>query len=1194
MARPKQAGSTKGKAKARDAEPKAKTKSAKATRSSAADVPARLTAELQRLRGLSNGALGTDETATLGRELSTADLIKTSDSHVRLLVASCVAELFRITAPDSPFASDQVLFDVFGVIIRALHDTTKETDVAWLGLLETLAAVKSCNLAVGLRAEVDDRDLVVDLFKCLFERLQDDHSAKVEANMVAIMVGCLEESAETLGPAVLETLLEPLLDASKARSYRLAQHVIEKAADVLQSHLSTFFNGALVDVRGASEHSVLKEHTHKLVYEVHKVHPGLLLYVLPNVCLQLQVDDFATRSSAIALMGRLFASSHADYGAQYLKNFREFLDRFRDVDKRVRLQMLQVCAIIFQRKPDLAPLIEPEMALRLQDPDWEVRQLAVNELCDLANVALASVSVSTLRQIGERMKDKKVVIRKEAMTGLAQIYAAHVATALATGAQDGTAAAAALGWVPDYVLKCFAYPQQELKLRAVQLLDDILLPKGASELLRMKGLVFIWKQLDAAAKEALRRIHTERLAARDAVVGFLRIKQLVRHKKNMTTATPEVAHMVACLGELQPLLPETDGWRALAEKLALWKDHKLVKHLDTLTAAGSAGADLRAARDDVVKLLGSKTPLGAWMKNVCRKVAMATLNAASVGCLLALLPESRDAKPVAELLEFAAAIAPQLFAPHLNTLEALLDDDVQALCVLRVLGAYGKHRLAQPAAPAPDTGLLAVLLGAAQHSETATIVLAATRALVRLFPAAPGVRDWHRSLAAAPFVDDGPLLALAALTKHVRADDAALVAKALAVVTATGALPKPKKKEVAVAAAAVKVLVHALPHAPDEARAALDALVPLLATSAALLRKAVATGLLVLVRTPALERALTLTEWRSLAYTTVDEDVGVREAVGKKLAATLLRHALAQPHKYTAVLALAAAAEPMAELRKTARGALAASVQRLRRAFEAQEADEDEASALLVPEYTLPFVVHLMLHAQQAKVAEASAVLLDALVPAAAAEADNIAFLLQMLHKMSLCHDVTHPGSSALYKLLPSISAALKAKIKNPANLKPYPGQIFLPKELFAPGRSAPDDGASDADDAADVDEPVPKKKRTLKAPAAPRPKKAKPTSAADVDAEDLPSRQMPSRRVKQAAANLADQDSDVDEEAAEAAPPASSIRAYFTPKPKSAASPAPVAVSDEDNEEETKGSDDEEEAKDSDDEGTYRRRRRR
>lgn len=63
------------------------------------------------------------------------------------------------------------------------------------------------------------------------------------------------------------------------------------------------------------------------------------------------------RQETVALLGRLFASSHADYGEQYRKNFREFLGRFKDINKEIRLQMVQIGCILLQRKPNLATMI---------------------------------------------------------------------------------------------------------------------------------------------------------------------------------------------------------------------------------------------------------------------------------------------------------------------------------------------------------------------------------------------------------------------------------------------------------------------------------------------------------------------------------------------------------------------------------------------------------------------------------------------------------------------------------------------------------------------------------------------------------------------------------------------------------------------------------------------------------------------
>ncbi|KAF4318418.1 hypothetical protein BBO99_00002843 [Phytophthora kernoviae] len=192
--------------------------------------------------------------------------------------------------------------------------------------------------------------------------------------------------------------------------------------------MSHFFNNILIDAPGSQRSSELKEHVYTLIYEVHKIDPSLLLYVLPNVCLQLQVDEVTTRSEAIGLMGKLFASSHADYGHEFMKNFRDFLGRFRDASKEIRLQIVQISVAIWEHKSELAGLLEKEFILRLSDPEWEVRQLVVHELCDLAANRLDLISEECLRVVGERMKDKKVTLRKETMTGLSQVFSTHISS----------------------------------------------------------------------------------------------------------------------------------------------------------------------------------------------------------------------------------------------------------------------------------------------------------------------------------------------------------------------------------------------------------------------------------------------------------------------------------------------------------------------------------------------------------------------------------------------------------------------------------------------------------------------------------------------------------------------------------------------------------------------------------------------
>ncbi|TMW64995.1 hypothetical protein Poli38472_009162 [Pythium oligandrum] len=694
-------------------------------------------------------------------ELFHEKIIDNDEKSVRSLAACCFAELLRVYAPDMPFKANEELYDAFQLILEQLrclavegneesNSNASSTDLHNLYILESLANVKSCSLLIGMDFTIDENEepLLIQLFRTFFSTIRKEHSVKIENLMLSVMVSCVEES-DTIDQPLLDVILAPLVHGGSAVDntlmgdksgqgsiergpYHMAQELIRRTNDQLQNHLSHFFNSILVEASTAFVHktSDLKEHVYTLIYEVHKINSSLLLYVLPNVCMQLQVDEIATRSEAIALMGRLFASAHADYGHDYMKNFRDFLGRFRDVSKEIRLQMVQVCAIIWQRKAELAPLIEKEFIQRLSDPEWEVRRLAVNEVCDLAANAIDLVSEDCLRQVGERMKDKKVLIRKETMTGLSQVYAAHISShwdvqgSNSQGADKAfdlsvtsTANTKKLGWVPDFVLKCFAYPQEELKLRVIQLLDDILLPKAFAEPTRAKGLAFLLHSLDASSKEALRRILSERAKCNAIVGAFLKARRLSRMTSGRPTGNVDES-MLRATGVLErglaPLFSETSNLGKLLEQLVRWKDQSVFKQLEILCDYSASQQDARSARDRLIKSVGSKTALGDFLKNVCRKLNNLTVSQGTIGTYFGFfiandMHHHRENRVIVDLLLMVSRITPQLFTEFIHEeFEAILvaaeeepneeseeepreRDSKAMLGLLGVLGQFSKH-----------------------------------------------------------------------------------------------------------------------------------------------------------------------------------------------------------------------------------------------------------------------------------------------------------------------------------------------------------------------------------------------------------------------------------------------------------------------------------------------------------------------
>ena len=122
----------------------------------------------------------------------------------------------------------------------------------------------------------------------------------------------------------------------------------------IEPAVRTFINHVLVGTALPDEavgSSDLTDHVYPLIYELHKIDPGLLLHILPNICAQLKTDEEDLRLRAVKLLGQLFSSQYTDYASQFQRNFREYLSRFIDVSPAIRIEMIDCCSLIMKKKP---------------------------------------------------------------------------------------------------------------------------------------------------------------------------------------------------------------------------------------------------------------------------------------------------------------------------------------------------------------------------------------------------------------------------------------------------------------------------------------------------------------------------------------------------------------------------------------------------------------------------------------------------------------------------------------------------------------------------------------------------------------------------------------------------------------------------------------------------------------------------
>lgn len=75
--------------------------------------------------------------------------------------------------------------------------------------------------------------------------------------------------------------------------------------------------------------------------------------------MQLQAEDENTRIKAVQILGSLYGSPHASYATTELptKYIQEYLNRFIDVSKHVRLKLIEQACLIMKSKSQCTELV---------------------------------------------------------------------------------------------------------------------------------------------------------------------------------------------------------------------------------------------------------------------------------------------------------------------------------------------------------------------------------------------------------------------------------------------------------------------------------------------------------------------------------------------------------------------------------------------------------------------------------------------------------------------------------------------------------------------------------------------------------------------------------------------------------------------------------------------------------------------
>ncbi|XP_057497831.1 sister chromatid cohesion protein PDS5 homolog A-like isoform X1 [Actinidia eriantha] len=614
------------------------------------------------------------------------ELLKHQDREVKLLVATCVCEITRITAPEAPY-SDDVLKDIFHLIVSTfsgLSDTSGPSFGRRVVILETLARYRSCVVMLDLECD----DLVNQMFSTFFSVASDDHLESVIKSMQTIMVVLLEESEE-----IREDLLLVLLSVlGRNRSdctmaaRRLSINVIEQCAGKLEPGIKQFL---ISSMSGDNRSLNGQMDYHEIIYDIYRCAPQILSGVVPYLTGELLTDQLDTRLKAVRLVGDLFALPESAISETFQPIFLEFLKRLTDRVVEVRMSVLERAKICLLSNPvrSEAPQIISALCDRLLDYDENVRQHVVAVVCDVACHALASVTVETVKLVAERLRDKSLLVKRYTMERLAEIYR-HFCLSHSVGSTKTND----FDWIPGKILRCF-YDKDFRSDATEPILCGSLFPDEFSVKERVGNWIRIFSGFDKVEVKALEKILEQKQRFQQEMQKYLSLRQM--HQEN---EVPEFQKKILfCFRIMSRCFTDPAKAEENFQFLDQLKDASIWKILTTLLDPNTSSLQACSCRDDLLKLLGEKHRLYDFLTTISLKCSYLLFNKHHVKELLLEADLQKSAGHAQftlacmNILVILARFSPLLLSGTEEDLVHLLKDDNEVIKdgVLHVLANAG-------------------------------------------------------------------------------------------------------------------------------------------------------------------------------------------------------------------------------------------------------------------------------------------------------------------------------------------------------------------------------------------------------------------------------------------------------------------------------------------------------------------------
>ncbi|KRX97917.1 Sister chromatid cohesion protein PDS5 -like protein B [Trichinella pseudospiralis] len=377
---------------------------------------------VKRLKVLSNalGKLTQEEAADtdyrkLAMFLKSLELMNHKSKEVKVFLACCFVELFRLYVPAGPFEDSSDVFDVQSFLLdelKAIATAKNHLFGHYYYILETISNIKVFNLLIDMP---NASEMALKLFKALFfiARAKDDEKI---VNLTTEIIDSLLQEMDYLPEECLDFLMEHLVEPLKSEevnAYNFAKKILIKSENYIKASLSTALGSALLEEECAY-HFILK-HCCSIIVELYRVNPVFVMNIVPMLEIKFKSVEESERLNGIRFYEKLATDSDFNVIDDHPLLWKQFVARFSDISANVRLGCAKVVGEILAIHPELTDELTEVLVMRSRDTDESVRLEILNIILKVIKNHTKNLNNELLNSVRARTLDKKFKVRKEAL-----------------------------------------------------------------------------------------------------------------------------------------------------------------------------------------------------------------------------------------------------------------------------------------------------------------------------------------------------------------------------------------------------------------------------------------------------------------------------------------------------------------------------------------------------------------------------------------------------------------------------------------------------------------------------------------------------------------------------------------------------------------------------------------------------------